>query len=353
MNQQSNPEEIDILQFFAAFGKMFSKLFRGIKNLLISLFYFFIESLLYLKKNILYVSIGIILGLVFSFIVKKSNDTYYSKAMLRTNYNAQLSLNEKVEAINDLIQKKNFKKLATFLNIDSTDASHFQGAKIEPFFDEALMLEDYENYLITKDTFVYKFFEFNSFKENYTKNPELNNYWKIRFTADSPSVFKNFNQKFKDLFKNETAINQRKENYLSALKTSREKILRSIKEIDSLRNLYNTVLLENAKNQNGSSTSIILNPNKALGPEAPYNLFYERKQMLKELVDINNQINKYNDAIVMLNNFSDYGIHKQSLIHNKHIKYALYGFLLALFVLFLKDFNNFLSRYEKQKKQTK
>jgi len=353
MNQKSNPEEVDILQFFAAFGQMFSNLFRGIKNLFVRLFYFFVESLLYLKKNILYVSIGAILGLALSFIGKKSGDSYYAQAMLRTNYGSQLSLNEKVDAINDLIEKEKFNQLAKFLQIDSTNASHFTGVKIEPVFDDALMLDDYENYLKTKDTVVYKFLEFEDFKKSFRRNSQLNKYWDIRFTADEPSVFNNFNKTFKGLFKNETDLNQRKENFLNALKISRDKTLRSIEEIDSLRTLYNMVLLENAKNQKGSSTNIVLNTNRLLGPEQPYNLFEERKQLFLDLLDINKKINKYNEAIVLLNDFPNYGIRQQHIIKNNHVKYALYGFLLALLILRLKDFNNFLSRYEKQKNQTK
>ena len=353
MNQKSNPEEIDILQFFAAFGQMFSNLFRGIKNLFVRLFYFFVESLLYLKKNILYVSIGIILGLILSFIGEKSSDTYQAKAMLRTNYDIQLSLKEKVATINDLTEKGKLEKLSQYLQIDSTKAKHLTGVMIEPVFDDVLMLDDYEHYLKTKDTVVYKFLEFEDFKKNFQRNPQLNKYWNIHFTSDDPNVFKGFNKTFKDLFKNETAVNQRKENFLNALKISRDKILQSINEIDSLRNLYNTVLLENAKNQKGSSTSIILNTNKLIGPEKSYNLFDERKQLFLDLMDINKKINKYNDAVVMLNQFPEYGIKQQRIIKNKHIKYALYGFLLAIFILLLKDFNNFLSRYEKQKKQTK
>ena len=349
MNQQTQPEEIDIIQFFTAIGNMFKNFFKGIGNIFKWFFYTFIDIIIYLKKHYIILGLGFLLGLGLSFLGNKKKETYYGQATLRTNYNAQLDLQEKVAALNGLIQKHDSIGLGKMLDLPSEDAAHFTNFELNPVINDVFLIDDYEEYLKTKDTVVYKFIEYEDYKKNIHKNNNLNRYWSLKISADSPLVFNKLNIKIKALFNKDTAIEKRKQNFLSYLDIKKQKLLRSLSDIDSMRSIYNRVWLESAQKPGVASTNIVVANQKITGPEATYNLFYERHKALNNLKKTVQQINKYDDAVIILNSFPNNGIQEISILDNKHTKYALLGFLLALFILLLKDFNVYLNKYQQLK----
>ena len=349
MNQQTQPEEIDIIQFFTAIGNMFKSFFRGIGNMFKWLFFIFVDSILYVKKHYIILGSGLLLGLGLSFLGSKKAETYYGQATLRTNYNAQLDLKEKVAAINSLIQKHDSISLGKMLDLPSEDVAHFTNFELKPVINDVLLIDDYEEYLMSKDTVVYKFIEYKDYKKNISKNENLNRYWSLKILADSPSVFKEMNEKIKTLFNKDTAIEKRKQNFLFYLDIKKQKLLKSLSDIDSMRAIFNRVWLEVAQKPGVATTNIVVANQKTSGPEATYNLFYERQKALKNLKKTVEQTNKYDDAVIILNSFPHRGIREFILFANNHVKYALLGLLLALFILLLKDFNTYLNKYQQQK----
>jgi len=351
-NQQQQPEEIDILSFFNAIGNLFKNLFKGLINIFKNIFYLVLDVLLYLKKHYIYLGIGILTGLVFAFIsTNKKNNTYYVKSNIRANYNAQLALQEKFDGFNTLIKKKMFKKLAGILQMDTTQAKHFLSFELEPVYNDVLLMEDYEDFLMHKDTVIYKFLEFDDYKKSLMRNPELNKYWSLTIKSDDPSVFKNMREVFKRFIENDPGIQYRKNTYLSALNKKKEEINKTFENIDSMRKVFDHVMLELARNQHNSASNIVVSSDKVRGPESPYNLFSERRINAKELENLSLKLNKYNDAIIFLNNFPAYGIKEYSILSNSFIKYSLMGFLFVLMILLMIDFNKYLKDYQHKKEQ--
>jgi len=349
MNQQMQPEEIDIIQFFTAIGNMFKSFFKSIANMFKWLFFIFIDFILYLKKHYIILGLGLLLGFGLSFLGNQKSQTYYGQATLRTNYNAQLDLKEKVAAINSLIQKHDSLGLEKILNLPSEEAAHFTSFELTPVINDVFLIDDYEEYLMSKDTVVYKFIEYKDYKNNISKNDNLNHYWSLKITADSPLVFKDLNEKIKALLNKDIALEKRKQNFLSYLDIKKQKLLKTLSDIDSMRSIFNRVWLEAAQKPGVAATNIVVANQKISGPEATYNLFYERQKALKNLKKTVEQTNKYDDTVIILNSFPHNGIQEFSALENKHVRYALLGFLLALIILLLKDFNTYLNKYQQQK----
>ncbi len=349
MNQQTQPEEIDIIQFFTAIGNMFKSFFRGIGNMFKWLFFIFVDSILYVKKHYIILGLGVLLGLGFSFFTKNQADIYYGQATLRTNYNAQLYLQEKVAAFNDLIRKGDSVSLGKILDIPSTETAQLQNFELKPVINDIFLIDDYEEYLKTKDTVVYKFIDYEDYKKNINKNNNLNRYWSLKIIADSPLVFKNLNEKIKILFNKDAAIEKRKQNFLFYLDIQKQKYLKSLNDIDSMRAIFNHVWLEAGQKPETATKNIVIANQRVEKPEELYNLFLERQNALINLRRTIEQINKYNGAIIFLNDLPQKGIRKSSFIKNKYLKFSLLGFLLALSILLLKDFNTYLNKYQQQK----
>ncbi len=347
---QNNPEEVDILQFFSALGKIFQNIYNAIKNLLKNIFYYLLDGFLYLKKHYLYLTAGFLVGLILSFLVPKE-EFFVSSARVRTNFDSQFALLQYVNLFNELIKNEDYAKLSEVFNIDEATAEHLTLFELKPAFDDVLILEDYEEFLKKKDTVVYKFIKFENYKESIYKRPLTNKYWSIKVYSDQPVDFSFLNSSFANLFNKDEELLKRKENILFVLETEKQKYLKSLQDIDSLRSVYNQVVLNLAKSHdtNGASTNIILNYDNARSLESSYNLFSERYRVLSKLEKLSEKFNKYSDVLIFLNDFSPTPIKDKKLINNVHFKFSMFGFLLVLLVFLGKDFIAFLNRYQQQK----
>jgi len=352
MNQKNNQEEVDIIQLFSAIGNMFKNLFQSIGNLFKKLFYFILDFILYLKKNSIYLGAGVFIALVFSFLTQssKSGTEYKVKAQIRTNFNAQSALENYVDLFNHWIDEKKYIELSKTLQIDTTTVKQLKSFELNPFYNDVLIIEEYENFLKQNDTVVYKFIEFDKFKKNLLKEEQLNPYWELEVNAYQPIKFDFLNTALVELIEKNEVFSKRKENYLFTLNTQKEKLLKSLQEIDSLRNVYNTVMLESAKNKTNEGVTNILFSTSRISPlEHTYNLFNERRKVLDELELLSKKLNKYSDVIVFINDFPIYGIKDNKITNNIYFNYALIGFLLVLMILLFKDFWMLLNKYQQKK----
>ena len=353
MNQQPNKsEEIDIILFFSAIGSLFKAFFRSIGNLFKRLFFAFVDTLLYFKKHRIVLSAGLLIGLGISFLTNiKNTKSYYGEATLRTNFDAQFDLQQKVDAINDLIHNYDWKNLGNLLDLPPSQASKFTKFKLEPVINDLFLLEEYEAYLMTKDTTVYPYLEYEYFKKNIKKNDNLNRYWKLTITATSPGVFKDLNKKIVNLFNKDSILIKRKQNYLSYLNIQKQNYLKSLQDIDTMRMVFNKARLIPGTG-GGPSINLIAASDGASngGLEESYNLFTERERALSRLKKAIVEINKSDDTIVMLNSLPQHGINEKSIFSNIHFKFAFLGFLMVLILLLLKDFNTYINKYQQSKK---
>jgi hypothetical protein len=349
-NPHNNPEEIDIIQFFLAIGNMFKRMGNSIANLFKRLFYLILDILLYLKKHYVYLTAGLILGLIVSFFVADKQQLYYGKTLLRANYDSQIALNEKVNLVNDLIQKNDTINLGRLLDIPSEQAAKLFAFVIEPVYNDVYLIDDYEDFLTLKDTVVYKFIKYKDYKANIKSNESLNKYWLLTIKTTTPEAFNQLNNKILALFNNDETLKKRKENYLTALSLRQKKDIKSLQDIDSMRQIFNKVMIDLAKNKSNGAANIVVSSDRVRGPEASYNLFFERKKILKDIEVVSQKLNKYDDVIVMYNTLPQMGIKMEHLIGNKHVKYALGGFIIILVLLIFKDFNMYLKVYEQRKK---
>ncbi len=351
MNQQPKHEEIDIIQFFTAFGNMFTGLFRWFFNIFKWLIFILVDAILYVRKHYIVLGTGLLIGLIYAFFTKENISTYYGEAILRTNYNAQLVLQEKVNMLNDFISKQDYDNLGKALNISTKQASNLSNFSLQPVSNDIFLLEDYEAYLIKKDTAVHKFIEYKKYKKNIRNNDDLSRYWKLIITSFSPDTFNHLNQNLINLFNSDSLIEKRKQLYLSFLKIKKQNYLKSLQDIDTMRKVFDKAWLLSNSKAAGQGVNLMLSNEKASvgAPEEAYNLFEERKKSLDNLEKTIRQINLYSDAVVFLNSYPDSGIKQLNVLGNKFIKFGLTGFLLALSVLLLIDFNKFLNKYEQQK----
>jgi len=348
--QANNPEEVDIVQFFSAIGNMFKNLFIKVKNLFISVLHVFFNLLLYVKKYYLYFGIAVLIGLFLAYLnQKESIELYKAEVTVQTNYQAQIDLKNKLDLFNNLINDKKFDILAKQLNIDIENAKEITGFEMEAQINDVYLAENYDDYLSKMDTTMHNYIAFKDYKNTINDNDELYNYWTIKIGGKTPTVFYNLNDGFEKILDDNKALLKRKENYMFALATDKNVALKSLADIDSLRNVYNKVLLDNAKKQSGGSTNIVVSNDQIRGPEAAYDLFGKRSDVIQELKLVSHKLNRFNHILQLKNTFPRYGEKDSGITDNLYVKYPILAILSVFLVLFLIDFNKYLNKYQQEK----
>jgi len=349
-SHNNNPEEVDIVQFFSAIGNMFKKMFAGVKNFFLGILHLFLNLLLYVKKYYLYFGVATLIGLALAFFNQKdAEDIFNAEVTVQTNYDAQIALQNKLDFFNSLIGDEKFDLLAKQLDISIDDAKNILGFDMEAQLNDVYLVENYNDYLAKMDTTMHNYIKFKDYKNSIAQNKTLYNYWTVKVIGKNPTIFFQLNNKFKRILDDNKALLERKENYLFALNTDKEHTLKSLSDIDSLRNVYNKVLLDNAKKQSGGSTNIVVSNDQIRGPEAAYDLFGKRSDVLKELEKVSYKLNRFNHILQLKNTFPVYGEKSTSITNNLYIKYPLIAIFLVFLVLFLIDFNKYLNKYQQEK----
>ena len=345
-----NPEEVDIVQFFNAIGRMFKNMFAGIKNMFVGILHLFFNLLLYIKKYYLYFGLAVLIGLILAFLNNdKAEEKFVTEVTVQTNYDAQIDLQNKLDLYKSLINDRKFDMLAKQLGVSVDVAQNILGFEMVPQLNDVYLAENYDDYLSKMDTTMHNYIAFKDYKNTINDNTDLYNYWTISVFGKTPTVFYSLNDGFEKILDDNEALLNRKKNYMFALETDKKVTLKSLSDIDSLRNVYNKVLLDNAKKQSGGSTNIVVSNDQIRGPEAAYDLFGKRSDVLKELRLVSHKLNRFNHILQLKNTFPLYGEKDSGITNNIYLKYPLLGILLVFLILFLIDFNKYLNKYQQEK----
>ena len=349
MNQQnSSNQEVDILAFFAAIGKMFGNFFRGIKNIFLYGIDRLIWLLVFIKRNLIYLSIGVIAGLVIAFFFKSKYDKIYTaEVVVKTNFGSGAAFRSLIDSYNSMLGAKDFDELAQALQMSKEEVKSIKGFELKSEVNDALLLQEYENYILRMDTAVYKFFEFKDFKKSISQNNDLYPYKKVKVYASKPGVFYKLNKILPKILDDDTTLQERMKQIKLLLNTKKEENLRSFQEMDSMRRVFDQMYLEMAK-QSGGGTNVVVSSDKVRGPEGPYNIFYSREFVLKNFERAMGQYANNLGLIEMISSFPKYGSKENPIKYNPFFKYPILGFLSALLILFLIEFYKYVLRYEKE-----
>ena len=350
MNEPNTPnQEVDLLAFFSAIGKMFGNFFRGIKNIFIYFFERLLWLLVFIKRNIVYLSIGIIAGLVIAFFFKDQyQKVYTAKVVVKTNFGSGAAFRSMIDSYNSMLEADDFDELAQTLHLNKEEVKSIKGFKLESEINKVLLLQEYENYLMRMDTTVYKFLKFKDYQKSILDDKDLYPYKKLTVYASKPDVFYKLNKVLPKILDDDQMLQERKKQFKLLLTTKKDENLRSFHEMDSMRRVFDKVYLEMAK-QTGGSTNVVVSSDKVRGPEGPYNIFYSREFVLKNFEKAMSQYANNLDLIEMLSAFPKYGSKENPLKYNPFLKYPILGFLSVLLVLFLIEFYKYILQYEKEK----
>lgn len=341
--QQNNEEEVDLGSLFIIIGKGFSKFFNFIGSIFKGIFDFLIEILLFLKKNFIKIGLSTIFGAVCGFLLQSNSpEKYGSDLLLEPNFKSVMQLYNNIQFYNDLVKQKDTIGLVNTFNLSKEDAASLKKFTVEPIVNDNDIINGYDEFITEVDTATVSSYSFEEFKASFS-NYDYKIH-KVQVISEKNNVFKKLENKIISSIVENKYFKRLKELTNENLNRTDSVYRENLAQIDSLRKVYMTVMIEEAKKQS-TGTSIDLGGEKRTTKELE--LFETNRRINSDLKDLADQKAAEFEVINVISNFQPVGYEIKGVTKNYiFILGALSAALMIIFLLLLK-LNKFLENYKK------
>lgn len=341
--QQNNEEEVDLGSLFIIIGKGFSKFFNFIGSIFKGIFDFLIEILLFLKKNFIKIGLSTIFGAVCGFLLQSNSpEKYGSDLLLEPNFKSVMQLYNNIQFYNDLVKQKDTIGLVNTFNLSKEEAASLKKFTVEPIVNDNDIINGYDEFITEVDTATVSSYSFEEFKASFS-NYDYKIH-KVQVISEKNNVFKKLENKIISSIVENKYFKRLKELTNENLNRTDSVYRENLAQIDSLRKVYMTVMIEEAKKQS-TGTSIDLGGEKRTTKELE--LFETNRRINSDLKDLADQKAAEFEVINVISNFQPVGYEIKGVTKNYiFILGALSAALMIIFLLLLK-LNKFLENYKK------
>jgi hypothetical protein len=278
-------DEVDLGNLFKILGKGIQNFFNVIGQFFATLYHYLILFLLFLRNNAIKLGLATIIGAGIGLYFDLTKPAEYSSKMtVEPNFESTQQLYNNIYFYHELVQQKNIELLAKSLNISKEEASNLKGFYIEPIKNENEKYEVFNKFMQEVDTTVVKNLDIKDFKKGFSDFDYK--YHQIKVKSTNSVIFSKLGDPIvsslenNPYYKNLKKIND--QNFLQ----NQQVLVKSLSEIDTLRKIYNEVLLTEAK-KTGSGTSITLAQGVKKTEEVK--LFNESLKLNEELIANNKE----------------------------------------------------------------
>lgn len=355
MSTNQNPEEeVELSKLLGVIGKGFSNISKNIKNFFSKLFHLFILSILFLKKNAIYLIGALVIGSGIGFFIKKyDGEIYFYEMEIIPNYESQNFISDKINNLNTLLYIKSYPKLTEILDLKEEDLKKIKSLKLVPvksYKDEVLA---YENFIKENDTIVSNLVTFKDFNSSSFSKFNTTRYY-IDIIVFKP-ISDQFQDKLLESISNNPKFKLAKELKLRNLKLEEKMIRKGLSDIDSLRKTNRLVALKSAEHITTLGSDIdIVNSNDRKENEIEernltedQNLYKTSDELIKKLNIVSDRQLKYDEIIRVISDLSFKGLYTKTVTSDPVKLYGILGFIGALAVILLLKFNIYLKNYKK------
>ena len=341
-NQNKNEEEVDLGSLFIIIGKGFKNFFNFIGNLFKGIFHFLIIVLIFIKKNILKISVAALIGLlVGTFIQFKSKTKYSSELLLEPNFRSSKQLYNNIIFYNDLVKQKDSTTLQTIFGLKSNEAAALKKFTIEPIILENDIINSYDDFVTSVDTATVSSYKYEDFKASFT-NYDYKVH-RIVVESEKKDVFKKIEKGIIDEIKKGVYFKMSKEILNENLNRTDSIYRQSLVQLDSLRKVYMRVLIEEAKKDSNGTSIDLGSENKSTKElelfETNRKLNYDLRKLAEEKTD------KY-EIINVISSFQEVGNRIKGITKNYAFLLACLGAGLMIVFLLLVKLNKYLENYK-------
>jgi len=337
----SQEEEIELGSLFKIIGRGFSNLFNAVGKLFKGILHYLILFLIFLRNNALKLSLAVLVGAAFGLYLDLTKPQLYSSTMIvEPNFKSALQLYQNIDFYHELVKQKDSILLAQTFNIPVNEAAKLKGFYIEPIKNENEKFVFFDDFIEDVDTTTVRSIDIKEFKKSFSNYDYK--YHQIKVTSLNNSIFKKLNRPIINSIESNPYFNYQKSINNQNLLQNEKVLVKSLQEVDTLRRIYNEVLITVAKKAE-LGTSITLAEGSKKTDELE--LFNESLRLNRELVENNKEKAESSEILNIVSDFSKIGKKESSLIKKMTIVLGIGMGLLMLSFILLRQLNRFLLKY--------
>lgn len=344
-DKNTSEPDVDLGVLFNLLSRFFSKIVNGIVYLFQAFFHLLVVLLIYFKKHLLKFVIAAVVGAILGGIYQyRFKDSVFTSSMtVQANYESIIQLYKDIEYCQSLIDENDNISLADFFKIDSLDASSLKKIDVMPYTNDNQIALAYNDFISKLDTAVVKNVDFDKFSRNIPKEEFL--YHIVIVESTNRTLFSRLEQPILNSLAQNPYYSKMMETEVNNLK-SQEKVLDiTMVELDSLRQFYKELAINESQKANGE-VSLYLGNTKEDNREIV--VFDKYIQANIDLIDVRSEMNKKNKIINVVSSFDKTGSRVKGWYRNTMLVGFVGGILLVLFYLIVFELNRYLKNQEQK-----
>ena len=249
---------------------------------------------------------------------------------------------QNINFYHELVKQKDSNLLAQTFQISVSEASKLKGFYIEPLKKENEKYEFFNDFIEEVDTTTIKNIDIKEFKNGFTDYDYK--YHQIKVKSLSNTIFEKLSIPIISSIQNNSYYKYQKKINDENLSQNEKVLVKSLQEVDTLRKIYNEVLITEAKKaEMGTNITLAQGVKKTDELE----LFNESLKLNKELINNNKEKAETTDILNVVSTFNKVGIKERGLFKKMTTILGLgFGLLMLIFIL-LKQLNSYLLKYIK------
>ncbi|MBC3758500.1 hypothetical protein H7U19_08800 [Hyunsoonleella sp. SJ7] len=345
--QPQQSEEVDLIKLFKLIGDAFDRLFKSFKSVLYWIFELFIFALKAIIANFKIIGISMLIAAVIGYALEKTRAPVYTSDMLvRPYFDSKFQLITNVNYYNALISDKDYDQLSGIFGIDNIAAKQILEFDITPGPEtENDRILEYEEFIKQVDSVRAQSIYFDEFIEN--RSIYSGSIYQITVKSFKKDIFRSLEGGLNKTFEN-TYSKKKRQIRDSLISIDRERVINSLKEVDSLKEVYIEVL-KNESNAAGKGT-ITLKDGMSLVQERvktkEYELLDKELELRQALTRLDSQKIEEDEFFDTISSFQDVGSLYTSLWAKYSIIFPILAFLFLVFVYTTKKIILFVKNYE-------
>jgi hypothetical protein len=337
-------EEIDLGTLFSQIGKVFSNLFDFLGGLLKELFHYFIHLLLFFRKHALKLGIAAILGAVIGYFVEnQTTGTYRYDMIIEPHYDAAYQMSERIQYYNELIFSEDSLRLSKLFNIDYEDANSLIEFEMIRQEDQRDLIEDYDEFIKGKDSLTLKRINFDDFKGETFSSLDAKKF-AFRMSLSQERLKRNIQKELIADLENNPHLQAERKATLNRLEIKENNLLKTLRDVDSIRKTYKEVSLLIAKNKTSSVATIDVVDSKRKN-DNDIRLFGEYKNAYRHLDTLLVERQTMTDIYKIITPLKPLGKVQSRVIERKTVIFSLLFIGLMLLIILLAELNKYLKNY--------
>ncbi len=344
--ERTPSEEVDLGQLFNMIAGLFTKLADFIKSIFKSIFSVVIFSLKAVIENFKIIAIVVVVFGALGFALEKTKpDVYTSQMLVKPYFDSKFQLVTNINYYNALIGEKDYKQLTQIFDINDEEAKQLIQFEIHPGPEnENDQIKQYDSFLKELDSVRAQEVEFDEFLEN--RSIYSGDIFEINVQSFKKDIFRSLEDGLNSTFTNTYSIKKmQKRDSLIAIK--KQRILSSIKVVDSLKQVYVNVMEEESKSQDGSYTTrdgLSFIQEKTNTKE--YELLKEEINLRKELSELESQKVEEDVFFDTLSSFQDVGAKYTTIWERYSIIFPFLAFIVLSVIYLAVKAIKYVKSYE-------